>query len=233
MKIGYWIAATTVIVIVIITINILDNEFKSPGEKYDKILTATAIGVALISSIIALGLSNPKKNILKFSCSVRLNKIKGMSSRVLAEFDDDVQKLFANYPEEIETHKVIFSIKNNSNYVLNNPAITLRLPHSFRFPSLKEMQPIFRSDLFSGQEKNVYHTEWGRTTVLSNVKLPYLNPSENIEFWVRMCLDEINGKEKKITISLNPSNVDGMSKQLKISGSQLLGGNTYYFKDLT
>lgn len=233
MKVGYWIAATIVIVTVILTISMLYREFELPEEKYDKILTVTATGVALISSIIALGLSDPKKNILKFRCSVRVNKIKGMSTRVLAEFADDMQNAFANYPEEIETHKVIFSIRNDSNYVLNNPAITLRLPHSFRFPSMKEMQPVFRSDLFHGQKKNAYNTEWGRTTVLSNVKLPYLNPSENIEFWVRMCLDEINGKEKKITISLNPSNVDGMSKQLKISGSQLLEGKTYYFKDLT
>ena len=78
----------------------------------------------------------------------------------------------------------------------------------------------------------LYYAEWGSTTVFSNVRLPFLNQGQNIVFWVRMCLDQIQTQEKKLQVSINPENAEGTTMELKISGNDLLNSERLYFQPL-
>lgn len=194
-------------------------------KRVERMIPAAALFVAIGSSIIALSNSDKKPKVIKAEIAAKIISGESRAEYKISGLPEHIQKQLNTSKEIIYSYQVTFSIKNTSSFSLKKPTITFRLPLSLKHP---EKTPVerqwylnFNSNLFNSQEE-LRILEFQNTQIISNSNLPYLNKEEEVNFWIRMCLDNESNKVYEIIVSINAENAEGISKTIHLNPKELL-----------
>ncbi len=186
-----------------------------------EILQLSAIFVALFSSVLAISISDKKKNQIDFSLHIFGHHAKGKSDYVRSELDSSIQNHFEKNGEFFSSYKVYFEIRNKSEFNLKRPTITMKIPSKLKHPTEDKKSIEFRSNIFNSAS-SFQMLEYEETTVMSNTNLPFLHKNEVIKIWIRMLLDPSDENTLTFHFALDSDNLEGKNEIIYISPKEIL-----------
>jgi hypothetical protein len=169
---------------------------------------------ALLTALIALLISYPKTKKLSLKIDLIIDD-ENIEEYDVSKFNDLLKERFKDFKDPLKSKRVIFKLRNDSDFDIKKPIFTFRLPSICAHPNEKNEVLQFRSNIFNSQ-RELYLLETSDHQILSNNILPYLNKGDEIELWVRMILDENLVKENEITLFVNCENADGFSQKFSL-----------------
>ncbi len=168
-------------------------------------LVAQGIGVfvALIASVIALAVADPKDKTIRMHVDVSMTDPH-------------------HHGAERTSYRVNFTIRNNSGFTLEKPVLSFKVPNELRHPPTEgsSEQPIFNSNLFNSR-RDLTLLEFADSTVLSNSNLPYWNDKDSLMIWIRMAVREQEASFD-VPVSLNAQGVRGITEVVSVHSATLL-----------
>ncbi len=186
-----------------------------------EILQLSAIFVALFTSVLAISISDKKKERIGFSMDIFGLKKKGKSDYVLSELDSSIQSHFKKHGDSFSSYQVYFKIRNKSKFNLKRPTVTIRVPSRLKHPSQDYRNLEFRSNLFNSTN-SFQMLEYGDTTIVSNSNLPYLHKNEVLKIWIRMVLNPLDEKKLTFHVALDSENLEGKYEMISMSPKAIL-----------
>lgn len=177
--------------------------------------------VALGTGVIALGVADKPLCFVKFTVEMKLDD-QHKEKYNPADLPSELRREFGNNP--FYSYRVYFKIKNQSNFTLKHPVITLRLPRDLRHPRRIDNNKWildYRSNFYNVRI-DLRSLQYEDTIVLSNAILPYLNDGQELPIWIRMCLLKDDTKCRPVHVDVNCDNAEGATKEVKIIPRELL-----------
>ncbi|HLG93628.1 MAG TPA: hypothetical protein VI546_02220, partial [candidate division Zixibacteria bacterium] len=190
IKIPYKVAFS-ILIILWVFLECLIFRKTEEDKRLDRMIQVTAPFVALLSGIIALANSDKKMKLIKAEITPKIIAGGDRAEYKVSLLPETVQKDLKTSKEIIHSYQVTFVIKNISDFSFKMLTISFRLPLSLRQPEKninRQWYLRFNSNVFNSQQE-LRILEFQETLILSNSNLPYLNAGEEINFWIRMCLD--------------------------------------------
>jgi hypothetical protein len=196
--------------------------------RHATIIQGTSIFVALIAVVVAWAASDRKERsvIIKVQLNPDAEGARCYQKRSI--IDAHLREEFADYGDVIRSHKVRFTLVNESGFDLPNPIFTFRLPADRQHPHWETVSTemriktrTFYSNLFSSPNPR-HSREFGKTCVLANKVLPVLNDGDEISIWIKMILEDPREDPFEVTIYVNCENAKGFNKTITINPKKLL-----------
>lgn len=172
---------------------------------------------ALLTALIALLISYPKTQKIDIEVNWEIDE-DNIEDYDDSKFNQSLKDHFKEFKRPLKSKRVIFYFKNISNFDLNKPIFSFKIPQLFAHPSKSNDFLEFRSNIYNSQQE-LFFLDSIDYQVLSNKILPYMNKEDEIQLWVRMILDENKIKNNEITLFVNCENADGLTKKIKFSKS--------------
>jgi hypothetical protein len=175
---------------------------------------------ALVTGIMAIAISDKRPNKIDFKYQIFGNKTKIREPYELDKLSNSIKTRFKKYGEKFYSYQIYFKITNTSDFTLDSPTITIRVPTKVQHPSQDCNSIELRSNMYNSTQ-NLQMLEFGNTIVISNSNLPYLNPTEDLKVWIRMLLDEKDESTIHFKISVNAKNAEGQLKRISMSPKEI------------
>lgn len=192
-------------------------------KKWDRMIQIAAPFVALASGVIAVANSDKKQKVIKAEITSKI--ISGGSQAVYKASDIhwQLRERLEKQKPFYYSYQVTFIIKNISGFSLKKPTISFRLPFSLRHPDPADKPQVltFNSNIFNSQQE-LQTLEFQDAQVISNSNLPYLNDLDEINIWIRMCLDKDEDRVFRIIVYVNAEDVEGISRVIELNPRKLL-----------
>lgn len=230
MKTGYWIVVIILFVLVIgFVVAMIGNQSIGDYPRLGNIIQGVGVLIALIASIVAIGMSDKKKKQIKVEIKYYIitnTKSEYKKDELLGSITND----YMTFPDPIESYHVAFEVTNISEFSLKKPFVTFWLPKTLMHPEkrfsndLKYTIRNFNSNIYNSQEEQKT-LEFSDTRIISNSNFPYLNRGDKIPFWIRMVLSLTDTGKHLVTIAVNCENADGITKEIEIIPASLLKGS--------
>jgi hypothetical protein len=188
-------------------------------------LIQTLSGLAIAATaIIALSGTDPKRRVVSVVISSPYVDEEGIYPK--DKMSKELKVYYKDFSDPIRSHQVHFRITNNSNFTLNRPTLTFRIPVEKKHPNKHEREEIwhlrnFNSNLYNSREE-LRIFECADTSILSNSNLPYWNSGEEVTIWIRMILDDGKLEVFNVEVSVNCENADGVTQKVEINPKRLL-----------
>lgn len=184
------------------------------------------IFMAGLALVLAFHGANPRKPIIKFKWKVSMDSPKKFKKSGLQV---PLRKLFDDYPEEIETHRVYLDITNTSMVDLKKPVFLFSHPKNRRHPIENSRpnascrywdEPNFNSNVFNDPDRPIL--DMRDTMIMVHQNLPFFNQNQTVTFWFRMALNINNYEPFDISVSINSDNAEGTTKAININPKEFL-----------
>jgi len=221
LKSGWWIVLGIVFLFTLaagFTVWYTPLEADDLNRRVAHVLQIASVGVALLTAIVAIGVSDPPKKPVRVKIEVSSRDAedrKASKEKVHYKLDEPTEQ----HHTPGETHQVNFKITNCSGFDLEDPVLTFRLPQDKRYRH-NEFGLTFTSNLFNSQQ-DLRLLEFEETLVLSNSNLPYWNQDASYTIWIRMAFDA-GTPPFKVEICVNSANAKGTTEKVYIDPKKLL-----------
>ena len=203
----------------------------SDNSNIDRAIQIGVILAAIYASIIALitaasGLDPKPKQI---NSIISVKEADDEKIYYKKDMSDEVKNYFKAYPDKIFSYKFHFVVKNESDFDLKKPTITIRIPSNRKFPYNKKnssqlTERVITTNLY-GYPKDLKKLDSVEHIILSNNLLPFLNKGEQIPFWVRMIINNQFPEQISVKVSLNSENAEGLTEEVVINPKELISNS--------
>lgn len=185
-------------------------------------LTSGEAGLAVsgLALVIARSAGDPRAKRVKVTIEPSVDEGHALT-HPKDKLTPNLAKHYESLPDPVRSHRVRFRIKNVSDFTLERPVLTFRLPLQKQHPDEQGQRLTFRSNLFNYQ-RDIQLLEFEGTRILSNSISPYWNHDDNITVWIRMVLDAGGLDPFTVDVSVNSENADGVTKKVEIDPARRL-----------
>ena len=235
MKLKYIIALVIISIVLIVAccyaLNLVLKASFSDDSNIDRAIQIGVIFAALFASFMALitaasGL-DPKPKQIKSKISVK--KVDEIRPYDKNDMSEKLKKYYKAYPDIISSYQFHFVVKNESDFDLKKPTITIRIPSDRKCPYNKKSssqftERVITTDLY-GYPKDLRKLDSVEHIILSNNLLPFLNKDEEIPFWVRMIINDQSSEQISVKVSLNSENAEGHTEEVLINPKELISNS--------